>query len=199
MRYSLIFFIFLVFGCTGTIQQSKATSVPVESAASLNLREMVALSIAGHSFFIDRFEVSKIDKNQYLVRRSLLPVQNVSFLEAEAICNNRGLRICTVNEWKSACLGPHGYKFGYFTEQKKEFCNVDSESVEPGGYRINCTGGYSVYDMVGNLAEWVIDNQINQPVLAGGSYKDREKSNCFNMNYNSKLHKDETTGVRCCK
>jgi hypothetical protein len=68
----------------------------------------------------------------------------------------------------------------------------------PTGERTFCTNGYGVYDMVGNLHEWIDDAD---GTFRGGYYMDTTK-NGDGCNYSTQAHDftyhDYSTGFRCC-
>jgi sulfatase modifying factor 1 len=68
----------------------------------------------------------------------------------------------------------------------------------PTGERAECTNGYGVYDMVGNLHEWVDDPD---GTFRGGYYMDTTK-NGDGCSYRTTAHDftyhDYSTGFRCC-
>ena len=69
----------------------------------------------------------------------------------------------------------------------------------PTGERSFCTNGYGVYDMVGNLHEWIDDPD---GTFRGGYYMDTTK-NGDGCNYSTQAHDftyhDYSTGFRCCQ
>ncbi len=68
----------------------------------------------------------------------------------------------------------------------------------PTGERAECTNGYGVYDMVGNVHEWVDDPD---GTFRGGYYMDTTK-NGDGCSYHTTAHDftyhDYSTGFRCC-
>ena len=190
-------FLFLLSCKSQSSQESTGPSsvkVEVEEEAS-----MAAYSAAGQDFWIDRFEVSRLTETRLDVRQGLMPVSDVSFEDAEELCKERGLRICKLHEWKLACLGRAGLTYGYGASEEQGYCNVGGDQVEPAGFRVNCRSGSRVYDMVGNVGEWVFDERVSRPVVVGGSYLDGKGASCYSANYASPGLKEKDVGVRCCK
>jgi len=76
--------------------------------------------------------------------------------------------------------------------------NQLSESLLPTGDRAECTNGYGVFDMVGNLHEWVDDPE---GTFRGGYYMDTTR-NGDGCKYATTAHgftyHDYSTGFRCC-
>jgi formylglycine-generating enzyme len=73
-----------------------------------------------------------------------------------------------------------------------------SETVSPTGAFSECTNGYGVFDMVGNLHEWVADPK---GTFMGGFFMDT-KLNGEGCDYRTTAHHfgyhDYSTGFRCC-
>jgi hypothetical protein len=72
------------------------------------------------------------------------------------------------------------------------------DSLLPTGARAECTNAYGLYDMVGNLHEWVDDRD---GTFRGGYYMDTTK-NGDGCSYRTTAHSfdyhDYSTGFRCC-
>ncbi len=181
-------------GTVETTRQQNSTEEPSEADSSL-----AAFSMAGETFWIERFEVSQISTKEFLVRQGLVPVTGINYAEAKEICEARGLRICRLQEWKLACLGRSGHKFGYGSAEERSYCNVKGKGIEPTGYRVKCKSGTRIYDMVGNAGEWVFDERVDRPVVAGGSYADDPGVSCYTTVYSSPGLRELDVGVRCCK
>jgi formylglycine-generating enzyme len=73
-----------------------------------------------------------------------------------------------------------------------------SDTVSPGGSFSRCTNGYGVFDMVGNLHEWVDDPK---GTFMGGFFMDT-RLNGEGCDYRTTAHDfgyhDYSTGFRCC-
>jgi sulfatase modifying factor 1 len=73
-----------------------------------------------------------------------------------------------------------------------------SETVTPSGAFSECTNGYGVFDMVGNLHEWVADPK---GTFMGGFFMDT-RLNGEGCDYRTTAHDfgyhDYSTGFRCC-
>jgi formylglycine-generating enzyme required for sulfatase activity len=74
------------------------------------------------------------------------PWTNVSQHQAIALCAKAGKHLATPKEWYAASLG---------TPDSKERCNVDSSGKQVTGKNTQCVSYAGVYDMVGNVWEWV--------------------------------------------
>lgn len=80
--------------------------------------------------------------------------------------------------------------------------NEAPNTVAPTGSYAKCKNGYGVYDMVGNLHEWVADvHDGSRGVFRGGYYQDTHL-NGDGCSYRTTAHAvdyhDYSTGFRCC-
>jgi formylglycine-generating enzyme len=84
------------------------------------------------------------------------PVTNVSWFAAEAYCEARGLRLPLTEQWEYA-----------LADQGRKQTEVEQQSLDwfsaPNPKRFNAVGqgkpnGYGVYDLVGLVWEWTLDN-----------------------------------------
>ncbi len=76
--------------------------------------------------------------------------------------------------------------------------NQQENTLHPAGETPACVSAYGVYDLVGNLHEWVDEGR---EVFAGGYYVDAE-ANGRGCSYTTRAHgrayHDYSTGFRCC-
>jgi hypothetical protein len=151
------------------------------------------------------------------------PQAHISMNEAQRACKASGKRLCHAAEWKTACKGPDQTRYPYGNTREANVC-VDTNrtspmavlhngehdattmndpeanqldgTVEPTGAAAQCTNGYGVYDMVGNVHEWADDGAFH-----GGYYLDT-KLNGEGCGYTTTAHAknyyDYSTGFRCC-
>ncbi len=238
--------------------------------------EMVLVSGADtrpriRSFCIDRWEAHLVTVNErgkerahpyylrpdsgvrYEARSSArtFPQAYVTRPEAERACKNAGKRLCTMHEWRSACMGASGNRYPWGNELVQGRCNHQKNHLlgrffgndparwtndvfnspkmnqEPGflartGEYDGCVTPSGVFDLVGNLHEWVSDtvnerfvrmlehepvHRDDQPwnrgdgVFVGGFYSTRAQHGpgCwFTTIAHEPRYHDYSIGFRCC-
>ncbi|MCB1327181.1 MAG: SUMF1/EgtB/PvdO family nonheme iron enzyme [Leptospiraceae bacterium] len=168
--------------------QSVATE-PIDSVAMVHSARSV--------FRIDRFEVSEAS-GDYLSSPNVLPRAMVTQSEAAAHCASRGKRLCSLYEWTQACLGPHGSRYAYGSEALPRACNTQSREAGFAGEYGHCRTEDGVFDMVGNLMEWVADERSGLAVAVGGSYRSGASASCFSTYYAPPQARSFQIGFRCC-
>jgi len=79
--------------------------------------------------------------------------------------------------------------------------NEAPNTVAPTGSFAKCRNGYGVFDMVGNLHEWIADTSGSRGTFRGGYYQDTHL-NGDGCSYRTVAHDvsyhDYSTGFRCC-
>jgi len=142
------------------------------------------------------------------------PVNCVTFTAAEQFCAWVGGRVCTQEEWLAACRGTDGRGFPYGGEFDPEACNVHSRSTGPpgstpgtapvGSHR-RCEGGLDgLFDMAGNVAEWVGPCKGTYCRFRGAGHRSNEPVERFAAcrgvcSGNQGSLKSNVVGIRCCK
>jgi len=142
-----------------------------------------------------------IDEFEYPNRRGEKPPVMVSFYDAEARCAEQGKRVCRESEWVAACEGPEESPFPTGWRREPQKCNFDNKWVSPildrvyakepeiqraellrldrsvpSGARPDCQSGYGVFDLTGNVDEWVRADQTRDnrrsrfAALKGGAW-----------------------------
>lgn len=157
---------------------------------------------------------------------SVYPQGYISANQAARACNAAGKRLCKITEWVTACRGPDSKRYGYGDKREVGRCNDNGKNpvlqmygprftastmnqpqlnqlegtLAKTGEHVGCSNGYGVFDMVGNLHEWVADPN---GTFYGGYYQDVSSwghgEGCM---YQTTAHEaryhDYSTGFRCC-
>ena len=122
----------------------------------------------------------------------------VTFHQAKALCAKRDMRLPTALEWYEASLGT----------PDSNVCNIHSSGIKTTGYSNECVSSRGVYDMIGNVWEWVdvevIDGTYNGRVLPESGYVaevDRagvvsSSSKTSISTYNEDYFYGETVGIK---
>lgn len=99
-----------------------------------------------------------VEKMRYMDK---LPVTFVNWRQASDFCRWEGLQLPNEKQWEKAARGPDGLKFPWGNDFKRHLSNTGSEDWEMGVAPIMSYGSdkspYGVYDMAGNVSEWVSD------------------------------------------
>jgi formylglycine-generating enzyme required for sulfatase activity len=170
--------------------------------------------IPGLSVCIDRFEASvkKVHGKEIAVsRKGAMPVTNISFLQAKKLCENAGKRMCTLPEWERACRGNENRDYPYGKTFDKKKCNAvylyddpTKSKPVPAGSMEECKTPEGVYDLSGNLWEWIDeeDQTGSLRLLIGGGFSNLDYMLGCKPNDEAFQPVDvagEGLGFRCCK
>lgn len=175
-------------------------------------------------FCMDRFE--------YPNKQGELPRVLVQWTEAVKRCEAEGKRLCTEDEFNFACEGPEmlPYASGFVRDEAK--CNIDRPYHKPDhskrmktydrcmadpicsaemkrldqrhriGERLTCVSWAGIYDLNGNVNEWVNLPKEKRPNRSGlkGGWWGPVRNRCRPT---VTFHKEEDygyeQGFRCCK
>jgi formylglycine-generating enzyme required for sulfatase activity len=180
------------------------------------------------------------------------PQGYISRVEAAQACANAGKRLCTFREWRRACQGSKGARYPYGFRAENGRCNVGKPHLlpklfgsdsrlwkyeqfnspallaEPGhlaraGAYERCVGESGVYDLRGNLHEWVAgtvtdelmatlekddverDKQpwtVGNGIFVGGFFSTTNEHGpgcLFTTVAHEPRYHDYSTGFRCCQ
>ncbi|MBI4957467.1 MAG: SUMF1/EgtB/PvdO family nonheme iron enzyme, partial [Myxococcales bacterium] len=204
----------------GSSPETSASAAP--AAAPLRCpADMADVGVA----CIDRYEAPNVAGDKPLLMQSAL--------DGQAWCEARGKRLCRESEWLRACGGPAGLPYPYGTSYDHAACNHDKayrpprwaairartgpvasaevarlDQSEPSGARAGCRSPDGVFDLTGNVAEWVVrteKNPTNHSHVVKGCYWAR----CFrppftpSCEYVNYMHQagewSYEMGFRCCR
>jgi len=142
------------------------------------------------------------------------PVNCIAYYGAEQYCTWAGGRICTEEEWLAACRGAEGLAFPYGNAYDPEACNAKSStgavagasnSTGPVGSFERCQGGLpGLFDMAGNVAEWVDACKGTYCKFRGAGHTSNDPVDRFAgcsgvCSGNDKSLQSSVVGARCCR
>ena len=116
----------------------------------------------------------EIDAYEYPNAKGERP-QSASFFQAARLCAAEGKRLCSPSEWRAACQAGQMRSFSSTDDLAAydsrdhfgvRFCNVPgsvfsqlstnpAEQLAPSGSFPNCGGATGVFDLTGNMDEWI--------------------------------------------
>ena len=186
----------LVFAC-------QSTSSPYEG--------MIHVQEGDLDFYIDQYE--------YPNRKGERPMAQMSFEDAKEYCQQSSKRLCTREEWQQACKQSQDFTFVYGNQYKESWCN-SNQSMEQGhtsllhsrqdhavsGEYLRCKTESGIFDMNGNLEEWVADDWNGTPgsLMGGAWYSHWRYADCsgeysHQPDYRISMNRPtDSAGVRCC-
>jgi formylglycine-generating enzyme required for sulfatase activity len=151
-------------------------------------------------FWIDKYEVSQAQFAQFNGQKANpnafvgdnLPVESITWFEAQAFCALRGGRLPTEAEWEYVARGPNEliYPWGNeFVAENVVYSGNTEARTTPVGSIVAGASWVGALDMSGNMGEWVSSLYGNYPydvrdedmtdmtsnrVLRGGSWMDSD-------------------------
>ena len=164
----------------------------------------------------------------------VIPQAYISRNEAASSCERAGKRLCTAREWRAACRGPQKTLYPYGPDEIRGRCNTGKAHLPsilfgmqssvinaeanfnspllnqtPGylaktGEYAACVNEYGVFDLDGNLHEWVSDQLWaagHRAVFMGAFFSSTAKDGpgCQHVSRrHSPLYRDYSIGFRCC-
>lgn len=196
------------------LAEPRLSTAPVPTDAP----EMTPIEADGLSFSIDTFEASLDDAGKATSAKHQVPALRMSWFAARDACEAAGKRLCTEEEWITACQGARAHDDdgnGFFADDLIEGnaypyadfhvrgrCWDDHADQRPvyTGEMPGCVSEQGVYDLTGNMEEWV-GATPETAVLLGGAYDtSKDFARCYRRNdtFGPGLA-NPRTGFRCCK
>jgi len=194
---------------------------------------------ATDAFYLDLYEITNEDYKKFVAAtgheapyhwpegaipqgKEKHPVVYVSWFDARDYCEWNGKRLPTEEEWEKASRGENGliYPWGdEWTLDKSNNPYKHSTGTEPVGSYPDGRSPYGLYDMSGNVWEWVDSYYLPHPgntvmraeygkdkrVLKGGSWFDCLSYGCglsaptFNRSFFTPEVRNNSFGFRCAK
>jgi formylglycine-generating enzyme required for sulfatase activity len=194
------------------------------------------------TFYIDKKEVTQAEYDRFLrmtkrqkpgfpvfeddqakILKPELPAIGVSWLDAEAYCKWAGKRLPTEAEWEKAGRGEGKRRYAWGDEFVAGHANLDGREdgyqyLAPPGALEAGRSPYGVFDMTGNVAEWVADSydesyykqapyrdppgpeESDLRVIRGGSWRETSHNARLSKRFAAKRWRtDSTIGIRCAR
>jgi serine/threonine protein kinase len=173
-------------------------------------------SISLQEFWIDQYQTTNAEYEQYLAETGApppvvwpaeenYPVRGVSWDQAVAYCSWRNKRLPSEAEWEAAGRGsgpePQLYPWGDDPTDGGNVLQLPNEDTYEVGSQFFNVSPFQIYDMVGNVWEWVGEPYGNIPpgskILRGGRF-----GNAVDLAYRLTVAPDDTryiqyAGFRC--
>ena len=171
---------------------------------------------------LPKIEVFEDDQSKLL--KPEFAAMSMTWDEAVAYCKWAGKRLPTEAEWEKAGRGEGKRKYAWgdtFMMNGRANANVDGSEdgfrylAPPGSFETG-RSPYGIYDMTGNVAEWVADSYdehyyqkapyrdpkgpepVDLKVVRGGSWRETEHNARLSKRFAAKLWRtDITIGFRC--
>jgi protein-disulfide isomerase/uncharacterized membrane protein len=181
--------------------------------------DMRELEYGSMHFFIDTFEAA-LSNGEAVSAQGQVPSTGTSWFDAKEACEAAGKRMCTEKEWTAACQGAmpvdddgdgsfaddmiEGTAYPYSDFHRPNACwdakNRETQRPVHTGNMPACVSADGVFDLTGNVEEWV-GATAKEAVLLGGAFDTRDdKARCFRLNDTFGAgHGAYRNGFRCCK
>jgi formylglycine-generating enzyme required for sulfatase activity len=194
------------------------------------------------TFYIDKHEVTQADYDRFVratkrgkpfvpvfdddiskILKPELAAMGMSWSDAAAYCQWAGKRLPTEAEWEKAAKGEGNRKYPWGDTLTPMQANLDGEEdgykylAPPGKFEAG-RSPYGLYDMAGNVAEWVHDTYDDKyysrspyrdpkgpgdgqnKVIRGGSWRESPNGARVSKRFQAKIWRtDATIGFRCAK
>ncbi|MBL8949303.1 MAG: SUMF1/EgtB/PvdO family nonheme iron enzyme [Myxococcaceae bacterium] len=153
-------------------------------------RKLSSVDVA--AFCIDLFEFPN--------KRGVSPTVNLPWADAKRLCEGKGKRLCSEEEWEKACKGPGNARWPFGNTFDSAACNTEDEggekrSLVPSGRFGKCRSGYAVGDMAGNASEWTSEKLVKGGSFASSDYAVR----CSARRAGGSISRSGEIGFRCCQ
>jgi protein-disulfide isomerase/uncharacterized membrane protein len=214
------------------IEQALGASAEEAAAKAAGLRETQAVappipddvpamrivSRGGLAFRIDTFEAAVVDGVAVSGKRQI-PALQATWYEANEACAAAGKRLCSEEEWVTACQGARAvdddddgafaddmiegtaYPYGDHHTPGRCWDGREGEQFRPvyTGELPGCATADGVYDMTGNMEEWAGTSPETAVLLGGAWDTSKDHARCYRRNDRFGAgYATVRTGFRCC-
>jgi len=177
-----------------------------------------SVSFGGQSFQIDTFEATITDGKAKSGKHEI-PAIGVSWYEAKDACEKAGKRLCSEAEWVSVCqnapavddnhngeladdmIEGTAYPYADYHDDGRCWDDHEGDQFRPvyTGEMPGCVTPTGVYDMTGNVEEWVGDSPEHAALLGGAFDTSEDHARCYRRNDTFGAgYANQRTGFRCC-
>ncbi len=225
MGWGLALALLVAAGCSGAGSEAEQPTVPACPTGMAQIEGFCIDRWEGHLAAHAPYEVPVGGAARSAP--DVVPQGYISADVAEAACRAAGKRLCTSAEWLRACQGPAGLRYPYGNTYNPRACNEGREvhpvvqlfgdatdwspaqmndprinqlpdGLAPTGSHAACVSAEGVFDLHGNLHEWVADAE---GTFRGGFYVDAEINGegcAYRTTAHGRGYHDYSTGFRCC-
>jgi len=199
-------------------QAMREVRTPLQPIAT-DVAPMQSISYGDLNFQMDTFEAGIADGSA-TVGKHQIPANGMSWFAARDACAAAGKRLCTEEEWVSACQGMRaiddnadggfaddmveGTTYPYSDYHNPRACwdgkNRDTFRPVYTGEMPGCVSRDGVYDLTGNMEEWVGATPETAVLLGGAFDTSKDFARCYRRNdtFGPGLA-NIRTGFRCCQ
>jgi hypothetical protein len=136
-------------------------------------------------------------------------IDHITWYEAERACRASGFRLCSVDEFERACAGAdRSREYPYGPEHVPGRCNVAeigddlaTRSVRASGAFPECRTPEGIFDLSGNVSEWLSDEGGGGGLMAGlggNAFQPSGTARCMPNERGWLAPDQQGGGFRCC-
>ena len=183
----------------------------IDSAGNASRWESVTYDMVSNNFCAEnsypvlvKGKTVCVDAYEFPNKPGEKPRNMVSQNAAAMLCENAGKRLCSVEEWQTACRGNSNSRYPYGNVYNQTKCATDLKTAkEPSrsGFAEHCRSYYGMYDMSGNLWEWTNTPAEREGLflVAGGAWNTQNASSCAETKFSFYPQNEYPfVGFRCC-
>jgi len=195
--------------------EPKSTIAPIPA----DVADSQAVKYGALDFQMDTFEAG-LEDGKAVSGKHVIPATGMSWYAARDACEAVGKRLCTEEEWVAACQGAApvdddgngqfaddlvegtSYPYGDFHDPRRCWAARDRSKDRPvyTGEMPGCVSADGIYDLTGNMEEWVGATPETAVLLGGGYDTSKDFARCYRRNDTfGPGAANLRTGFRCCQ